>query len=407
MIRHQALISALMLFLSLASQSNCFGQLAAPYFYDDFEDGSTDDAKPVTWKFHEWTQGGTKSVRDGSLIVAPDDVPNDTPGYDRNRSEANIYPENRVFQDVSLRVQFRVLEEHYSQIVPVLRDHLGDDGVSGSLIWAGVETDGGGGIGSWTPDGNADSGVSYWGTADTFPYKYAQTEMRMKVDHFGRDISLTVWAVDEEMPREPQVVVEVPDDEFVEPGRIALSVLSDLRQGVVPVAFRYIAALPTSYLAGDFDDDGQLTSKDLDLLTSETLSTRDWWNFDLDHDGNVEPADRITWIHQIKKTHLGDSDLDGAFDSRDLVAVFQRGQFEDQIVGNSKWEDGDWNGDREFTTADFVSAFQDGGYGITPPAHVSTVPEPTGNWVVYGLLFGAGNLRQWRFRRVSVRIVGR
>ncbi len=58
----------------------------------------------------------------------------------------------------------------------------------------------------------------------------------------------------------------------------------------------------------------------------------------------------------------GDSNLDGRFDSADLVHIFQTGEYEDSIVGNSTWLDGDWDGDREFTTADLVLAFQSGGY---------------------------------------------
>ena len=45
---------------------------------------------------------------------------------------------------------------------------------------------------------------------------------------------------------------------------------------------------------------------------------------------------------------------------------------------NPKWEQGDWNGDQFFTTADFVAAFADGGYEIGQrPAAVSAVPEPS------------------------------
>ncbi len=58
----------------------------------------------------------------------------------------------------------------------------------------------------------------------------------------------------------------------------------------------------------------------------------------------------------------GDSNLDGIFDSRDLVLVFQAGQYEDAIAENAGWLEGDWNGDREFTSSDLVAAFQYGDY---------------------------------------------
>ena len=58
----------------------------------------------------------------------------------------------------------------------------------------------------------------------------------------------------------------------------------------------------------------------------------------------------------------GDSNLDGRFDSSDLVRIFQAGEYEDGIPFNSTWAEGDWNGDREFSTADLVFAFKYGNY---------------------------------------------
>ena len=55
---------------------------------------------------------------------------------------------------------------------------------------------------------------------------------------------------------------------------------------------------------------------------------------------------------------MGDANLDGVFDSSDLVAVFIVGQYEDNVPQNSSWATGDWNCDQEFTTSDLVAAFQ-------------------------------------------------
>ncbi|MCA9171048.1 MAG: dockerin type I repeat-containing protein, partial [Planctomycetales bacterium] len=57
---------------------------------------------------------------------------------------------------------------------------------------------------------------------------------------------------------------------------------------------------------------------------------------------------------------VGDINGDGRFDSQDLIAVLQAGQFEDDSRGNSSWRDGDWNGDGEFDTQDLVLAMQSG-----------------------------------------------
>ena len=58
----------------------------------------------------------------------------------------------------------------------------------------------------------------------------------------------------------------------------------------------------------------------------------------------------------------GDANRDGVFNSSDLVQVFQAGEYEDGIAGNSTWEEGDWDNDQEFTTTDLVVAFQAGWY---------------------------------------------
>ena len=58
----------------------------------------------------------------------------------------------------------------------------------------------------------------------------------------------------------------------------------------------------------------------------------------------------------------GDANLDGLFDSSDMVLVFQAGQYEDGVPGNSDWTTGDWDGDGDFTSLDMVLAFQQGTY---------------------------------------------
>ena len=58
----------------------------------------------------------------------------------------------------------------------------------------------------------------------------------------------------------------------------------------------------------------------------------------------------------------GDSNRDGVFDSSDLVVVFRAAEYEDDIDGNSTFEEGDWNGDGDFNTTDLVFAFQAGTY---------------------------------------------
>ncbi|MCA9198382.1 MAG: VCBS repeat-containing protein, partial [Planctomycetales bacterium] len=66
--------------------------------------------------------------------------------------------------------------------------------------------------------------------------------------------------------------------------------------------------------------------------------------------------------HGIAFDIPGDANRDGVFDSADFVQVFQAGQFEDDVRGNSIWETGDWNDDGDFDSADLVYAFTFGAY---------------------------------------------
>jgi hypothetical protein len=125
------------------------------------------------------------------------------------------------------------------------------------------------------------------------------------------------------------------------------------------------------------------------ILEAESLVGRFdelFWAF---HNGHVEPlllghakhlgagrfqtldidSQSVVLRHWIAP--VGDADGDGNFGSRDLVLVFQMGQYEDVIESNSDWTTGDWNLDGDFDSADLVAAFQSGGYESTARA----VPE--------------------------------
>jgi hypothetical protein len=131
---------------------------------------------------------------------------------------------------------------------------------------------------------------------------------------------------------------------------------------------------------GDFNGNGQLDAGDIDILSSRVRGGSSKVAYDLNNDGSVNQEDRRIWIDEIRKTYLGDSNLDGEFSSSDFVSVFQAGQYEDTVAGNSTWATGDWNGDGDFTTTDFVAAFQAAGYEKGPRAVAPAVPEPNTAW---------------------------
>ena len=95
-------------------------------------------------------------------------------------------------------------------------------------------------------------------------------------------------------------------------------------------------------------------------------------HYDVDQNGQVDEYDRWHWVKYVAQSTFGDANLDRQFNSTDLVQVFQAGQYEDGVAGNSLWSTGDWNGDGDFTSVDFIVAFVEGGYeNATIP-----VPEP-------------------------------
>ncbi|MEM7316028.1 MAG: hypothetical protein AAF497_23070, partial [Planctomycetota bacterium] len=97
--------------------------------------------------------------------------------------------------------------------------------------------------------------------------------------------------------------------------------------------------------------------------------------FDLNSDNALDSFDLDELILRIFDSTYGDANLDGKFDSADLVAVFTVGEYEDQIAVNSTWASGDWTCDGEFSSSDLVASFQAGGFeqpaGVIPFAHPS------------------------------------
>ena len=118
---------------------------------------------------------------------------------------------------------------------------------------------------------------------------------------------------------------------------------------------------PTFARRADVDQDGVLSANDIDTLAAAIRADQtETEAHDLSGDGLVDDADLDFLVHNLMRAKFGDSNMDGVFDSSDLVKVFTAGQYEDGVEGNSHWDTGDWNGDGEFNSSDLVKAFQDG-----------------------------------------------
>ena len=152
-------------------------------------------------------------------------------------------------------------------------------------------------------------------------------------------------------------------------------------------------ATPTT--DGDTNGDGVLDASDIDLLSKLIRDDSQDPLFDLSMDGVVDHQDRLAWVYQLKNTLLGDSNLDGRWNSSDFVTAFRFGEYEDDVPFNSGWSAGDWNGDGDFNSTDFVAAFTAGGYETASVA----VPEPSTGLLAF-LVAGFAILR-CRTRRVG------
>lgn len=143
---------------------------------------------------------------------------------------------------------------------------------------------------------------------------------------------------------------------------------------IAQIATGGVAAFLDPGEEGDFDNSGTLDVADIDALTRESAAGTNTASFDVTGDGNVDNADVRKWAVELRQTWIGDSNLDGEFNSSDFVSVFSAGLFETQEP--AVWSTGDWNGDGVFNSSDFVAAFSDGGFELGPRPQAQSVPEP-------------------------------
>ncbi|MFC1759531.1 hypothetical protein ACFL2H_12320, partial [Planctomycetota bacterium] len=113
----------------------------------------------------------------------------------------------------------------------------------------------------------------------------------------------------------------------------------------------------------------------IDEMTAAVNSQSEDLHFDLTKDSVVDSADRDLLITQVNGTFAGDSNLDGQFDSSDLIRVFQIDAYDDPDFANVTWEAGDWNGDATVDSSDLIAAFRGGHYRRGEPLG-KVVPEP-------------------------------
>jgi hypothetical protein len=146
-------------------------------------------------------------------------------------------------------------------------------------------------------------------------------------------------------------------------------------------------------LPGDFNSNGVLDVADIDDLTVQTAAGGNPPAYDLNSDALVNDADINVWVKDLANSWIGDADLNGEFNSSDLVQVLASGTYEADVA--SVWSTGDFNGDGRTNSTDLVAALADGGYEAGPRAAVASVPEPaTGMLVVIAMSLLIAGLRR-------------
>jgi hypothetical protein len=127
--------------------------------------------------------------------------------------------------------------------------------------------------------------------------------------------------------------------------------------------------------AGDFNLNGVLDLSDIDDLTGQSAAQTNAAGYDLNADSLVNDADIGVWVKDLRNSWIGDANLDGEFNSADLVNVLASGTYEADL--DSVWSTGDFNGDGRTNSSDLVAALSDGGYEMGPRGAVAAVPEPS------------------------------
>lgn len=131
------------------------------------------------------------------------------------------------------------------------------------------------------------------------------------------------------------------------------------------VGFR-VATTGAVPLAGDFNEDGAVNAADIDLLFGATQGAIPpaLAKFDVTGDGlvnsspNTTASDADYWVRLLKSTEYGDTNLDGAVDFNDLLALAQH-----YGESSGSWAVGDMDGVDGVAFGDLLLLAQNYGFG--------------------------------------------
>ncbi len=360
-------IAVLSVVESYGQVESCAISVPGQIFCDDFEDGNIVDGAPVSWT-KLWT--GEVDVEEGSLRL--------TNGGRQAFTTIVEDDENVQFADTSLCAEVRLNE---SELIGVaVRWNEGLDRSYGGMVSADRAALVIGGSLDVIGEASIDVDVT-------------QQDVMIQLDVFGDNLEFWAWPVGTPMPPTPTLVAQ---NNEVSDGKMFLwtGTGDDDSELTADGSFRFVRAATQPIRdarAGDFDGNSVLNVNDIDLLISRMLAGTHDLAFDLTGDGfvNVDDLGFLVGDESTLYTYLGDANLDGEFNSSDLVAVFSAGEFEDFQALNSSWAEGDWDGNGDFGTSDLVAALTEGGFETGPKLPAAIVPEPTTAVLLIGGLLAA------------------
>ena len=110
----------------------------------------------------------------------------------------------------------------------------------------------------------------------------------------------------------------------------------------------------------DLDGNGQIDARDVDLAWTAIQSGDQNSRLDFNGDGQVDQRDGTHLLVSSLRRGIADVNLDGVFNSLDLVSVLQAGKYGSDEVAT--WSEGDWNMDGRFDMLDLVLALRSGDF---------------------------------------------
>ena len=139
------------------------------------------------------------------------------------------------------------------------------------------------------------------------------------------------------------------------------------------LAFTLTGSLGSIVPDGDYDEDGELTAIDIDLLTAGIRTCADdCSNFDLNQDGVADADDLDFWVRDLKGTIPGDANLDGTVQFTDFLILSRN------FTSSGGWGEGNFTIDELVNFPDFLVLSRN--FGLSAPAasgEAAAVPEPS------------------------------